>query len=84
MTRKRWQKLVRAYITKKWVEEGRLYLQEPLGKSYKRIRNTKVDWDDYRDAFSDITGTELVDFMMYACSLYARDYGTQYDLFYKL
>lgn len=77
MTRKRWKKLVYAYIT-----AHRGWVKEPIGKTYKRIRNAKIDWNKYRKDFTDCQ--ELTNMMMYSCSLYLRDYACNYDFCYKL
>lgn len=77
MTRKRYQKLVRA-----WVTNNKEWIKEPIGKTYKRIRNVKIDWNKYRKNFTD--NQELTDMMMYNCSLYLRDYGCNYDIRYIL
>ena len=75
MTRKRWQKLVRAFLTQKHIE-GKTWYKEPIGKSYKRIRNTKIDWKKELNNYDD---SELANMMMYNCSLYLRDYACNYN-----
>ena len=88
MTRKRYQKLVRAFITKKHIE-GKQWFKEPMGKTYRHIRNTKVNWNMYRykyyKDYSEYNNwKEFVDPMMYSCSLYLRDYVTSFDPLYTL
>lgn len=75
MTRKRYKKLLRAFLTKKYVE-GKQWYDEPIGKTYKRIRDVKVDWNKCVNP--------LRYDMMYSCSLYFRDYGTCFDIDYLL